>query len=62
MNNPLVTPHLGLIIWTSIVFILLMFILAKFTLKPILAAVFERKSNIEDALFAAEKAGLDIVN
>lgn len=60
MNNPLVTPHLGLIIWTSIVFILLMFILAKFAWKPILAAVKERESKIEDALDAAEKARMDM--
>lgn len=60
MNNPLVTPHLGLIIWTSVVFLILMFVLTKFAWKPILAIVKERESKIEDALEAAEKARVEM--
>ncbi|MCB9363842.1 MAG: F0F1 ATP synthase subunit B [Flavobacteriales bacterium] len=56
MDNPLVTPELGLIVWTTIVFCILFFLLAKFAWKPILKAVKEREVSIEDALASAEKA------
>ena len=46
----------GLIIWTTIIFILLLIVLKKFAWKPILAAVDERNKSIEDALKAADKA------
>jgi F-type H+-transporting ATPase subunit b len=56
MDNPLVTPELGLIVWTTLVFCILFFLLAKFAWKPILKAVKEREASIEDALESAEKA------
>ncbi|HRN40477.1 MAG TPA: F0F1 ATP synthase subunit B [Vicingus sp.] len=56
MNNPLVTPELGLIIWSTIVFCILFFLLAKYAWKPILKAVKEREASIENALNAAEQA------
>ena len=56
MDNPLVTPELGLIVWTTLVFCILFFLLAKFAWKPILKAVKEREASIEDALASAEKA------
>jgi len=56
MNNPLVTPEIGMLFWTTIVFLLLMFILTKYAWKPILKAVKERENSIEDALNAAEEA------
>ncbi|TXB64334.1 F0F1 ATP synthase subunit B [Vicingus serpentipes] len=56
MDNPLVTPELGLIVWTTLVFCILFFLLAKFAWKPILKAVKDRESSIEDALNAAEEA------
>lgn len=46
----------GLIIWTTIIFTLLLVVLKKFAWKPILSAVDERNKSIEDALKAAEKA------
>jgi F-type H+-transporting ATPase subunit b len=52
----LVTPAIGLIFWTAVVFIILFILLAKFAWKPILAAVKEREESIENALSAAEKA------
>ena len=52
----LVTPAIGLIFWTTIVFLLLVFILKKFAWKPILAAVEKRNESIESALKAADKA------
>lgn len=56
MNNPLVTPELGLIIWSTLVFCILFFLLAKFAWKPILKAVKDREASIENALNAAEQA------
>ena len=52
----LVTPEIGLIFWTTIVFLLLLIVLKKYAWKPILAAVDERNKSIEDALKSAEKA------
>ena len=52
----LVTPEIGLIFWTTIVFSLLLIVLKKYAWKPILTAVDERNQSIEDALKAADKA------
>ncbi len=52
----LVIPSIGLIFWTSLVFIILLFLLAKFAWKPILKSVKERETKIETALEASEKA------
>jgi F-type H+-transporting ATPase subunit b len=52
----LVTPEIGLIFWTTIVFVLLLIVLKKYAWKPILTAVDERNKSIEDALKAADKA------
>ena len=51
----LILPDFGLLVWTAIVFCLLLFVLAKFIWKPILSAVNEREKNISDALELAEK-------
>lgn len=58
----LVTPAIGLIFWTAIVFILLVILLKKFAWKPILTAVENRNKSIEKALKAAEKAKEEIEN
>lgn len=52
----LVQPGLGLIIWTTLVFLILLFLLKKFAWKPILKAVSDREESIENALKTAEKA------
>ena len=52
----LVIPSIGLIFWTSLVFIILLFLLGKFAWKPILKSVKERETKIETALEASEKA------
>jgi len=52
----LTEPGIGLIFWTSIVFLLLVFILSKYAWKPILSAIKTREKGIEDALKSAEKA------
>ena len=52
----LVTPAIGLIFWTTVVFTLLVLLLKKFAWKPILSAVDERNKSIKDSLAQAEKA------
>ena len=52
----LITPSVGLIFWTAVVFIILLVVLRSFAWKPILSAVKEREKSIEDALNAAKKA------
>ncbi len=51
----LITPDLGLMFWTGLVFLLLMFVLTKFVWKPILAAVNSREQSITASLELAEK-------
>ena len=51
----LILPDFGLLFWTALVFILLLFILTKFIWKPILSAVNERELKISDALELAVK-------
>jgi F-type H+-transporting ATPase subunit b len=50
----LIKPEVGLIFWTSLSFLILLFILGKYAWKPILAAVAERENSIESALSKAE--------
>ena len=54
--NPLVTPDLGLVVWTSVAFLILFLLLRAFAWKPIMTAIGERESSIEDALKQAEAA------
>ena len=56
----LVTPAIGLIFWTTVVFTLLVLLLKKFAWKPILSAVDERNRSIKDSLAQAEKARSDM--
>jgi F-type H+-transporting ATPase subunit b len=52
----LVTPNVGLVFWTGIIFLILLLLLWKFAWKPILAAIDKRNQSIEEALNAAENA------
>ncbi len=52
----LVTPEIGLIFWTTLSFLFLVFILGKFAWKPILNALNEREEGIKNALSEADKA------
>lgn len=52
----LVQPGFGLVFWTAITFLILLFILRKFAWKPILGALKEREDSIEEALKSADKA------
>jgi F-type H+-transporting ATPase subunit b len=57
----LITPHIGLIFWTGIVFLLLLLVLTKFVWKPVLAAVNEREQKISDALELADKTKAEML-
>ncbi|WP_317898999.1 F0F1 ATP synthase subunit B [Aurantibacillus circumpalustris] len=52
----LIEPGIGLIFWTTIVFLLLVGILGKFAWKPILTAIKTREEGITKALASAESA------
>lgn len=52
----LLTPDIGLVFWTSIAFLLLVFLLSKFAWKPILQTLRIREESIDEALKAAENA------
>jgi F-type H+-transporting ATPase subunit b len=58
----LVTPGFGLVVWTIITFLFLLFILRKFAWKPILGAVEEREDSIKSALASAESARKEMQN
>ncbi|HNY44208.1 MAG: F0F1 ATP synthase subunit B [Bacteroidales bacterium] len=52
----IIMPGVGLIFWTSIIFIILLLILGKVAWKPINKMINNRNQSIEDALNMAEKA------
>lgn len=58
----LITPELGLIFWTGISFLILLFILRKFAWKPILNSVNDRETSIRNSLAAAEAAKQEMEN
>lgn len=58
----LITPEFGLVFWTLITFLVLLFILKKFAWKPILGAVSEREEGIKDALASAVEARKEMEN
>jgi F-type H+-transporting ATPase subunit b len=53
--NPLVLPDFGLVIWSTLAFVLLFLLLSRFAWKPILAAILVRETGISDALLQADK-------
>lgn len=58
----LITPEFGLVFWTLITFLVLLFILRKFAWNPILGAVTERENGIKEALVSADKARQEMEN
>ncbi len=56
MNNPLVQLDPGLYIWTIVVFLILLGLLAKFAWRPLLEALEKRQESIRHALDDAAKA------
>ena len=58
----LILPSSGLIFWQLFGFLALLFILVKFAWKPMLAAIEERETSINNALKAAETARNEMAN
>ncbi|MES2417189.1 MAG: F0F1 ATP synthase subunit B [Bacteroidota bacterium] len=56
----LFNPSIGLIVWSTIVFLTLFFVLAKFAWKPVMAAIKEREQFIDDSLNKAELANQEM--
>lgn len=52
----LLNPSIGIVFWTTIAFLILLFLLRKFAWKPILSTVNQREQKISESLAAAEKA------
>lgn len=57
----LISPESS-IFWNSLVFIILLYLLAKFAWKPILSAVKQREESINNALEAADEARKEMAN
>jgi F-type H+-transporting ATPase subunit b len=51
----LLSPNGGLMVWTLVVFVILMVVLSKFAFRPITAAVAAREKALEDALEEAKQ-------
>jgi F-type H+-transporting ATPase subunit b len=60
MGFDLLTPGIGLIIWQTLVFLLLVVLLAKLAWKPILKSLKDREDSIQSALDTAERARLEM--
>ena len=56
LANSLTTPAIGTVIWTTLIFCIFFFLLAKFAWKPILGMIKEREETIKGSLEAAERA------
>ncbi len=56
LANSLTSPAIGLIFWTTIIFLMFFLILKRFAWKPILGAVKARDEMIRGSLASAEKA------
>lgn len=54
--DKLLQPNFGLMVWTAVTFLTVVFILAKFVWKPILAGINSRESKIREDLDRAEKS------
>jgi F-type H+-transporting ATPase subunit b len=52
----LLDPNIGLIIWTLVTFVILLFVLAKLVWGPLVSMLDERETSIREALELADKA------
>ena len=58
----LLKPELGLIVWTAVIFLIVLYLLTKFAWKPILNALNDREKHIDDALKSADRAREEMAN
>lgn len=56
LGGNIVSPEPGLIIWMTVTFLTVLFLMAKFAWKPILKMIKDREHSIEEALASAERA------
>jgi len=56
----LITPALGLVFWTTLAFLTVLFILKKFAWKPILESIKEREKSIDDAIQTAQRTKIEM--
>ena len=52
----LITPNIGLVFWTTVIFVIFWFLVGKFAFKPVANAIKSREESIEKALASAEQA------
>lgn len=52
----IIEPSIGLIFWTTFIFLLFWFLMSRFAFKPIAGALKEREDSISESLAAAERA------
>ncbi len=53
--NPLVLPDIGLVVWSTLAFSIVLFVLGKFAWKPIMKSIREREDSIDESLAMAER-------
>ena len=53
--SPLLSPSYGLIVWTLVAFLTVLFLLKKFAWKPILKSLKEREDSIQNAIDEAKR-------
>jgi len=58
----MLTPEIGLVVWTTISFLILLFILGKYAWKPIINALNQREEGIKKALESADEARKEMQN
>ena len=58
----MIEPGIGLLFWMTLTFLILLFFLAKFAWKPIMAAINEREVTIVDSLKQAKLAKQEVLN
>ena len=56
----LINPSFGLVLWTTVTFILVFLVLKKFAWKPIVNAMKKREETISNALEQAEKVRQEV--
>lgn len=56
----LLLPHLGLIVWTLLAFLIVLFILKKFAWKPIITGLNDREAKISESIASAERVKLEM--
>ena len=58
----MISAGLGTIVWSTIAFLIVLFVLKKFAWTPILSSLKEREDSIEDALRQADNARAEMAN